>query len=445
MIYEIKSKSDFLTGASLHVMIPEDELDRKALYTIQADRPDFILPFRHRCIDGQIELVYQIGAHSRLQYLSGGRSPKEYADLWSSLLYPLRCCGDWFMQPYSFVLSAGYLYCEKNKKTISYVYIPSIKACSDYTALKEMAAEITKIITVADADLENKVLRAILKDFDPDDFLQMLKSFAASGESVVQPRPVSEQRFVPEQRVASAVFEAQAGMPVAQAKATQQARIPPSPVPDQREERACGEIVINIPGASADKAKDTLKNKENSVEKKDKDPKKQKPAGAGLFGRKKDDLQDVIPAAPPTPVQAPVIEPVRPPAPALVATVCPVDTTQSLSEVSGTSGFKLVGSVLLPPFIDVRIENGEVFTVGRYDAAVGKQQSNFEFEKKTKAVSRRHAAIERDATGYSIVDLTSSAGTFVNGQKLPPNTPCQLGNGCRVSFGNAGADYIWEG
>jgi len=308
-----------------------------------------------------------------------------------------------------------------------------------------MAAEITKIVTVADADLENKVLRAILKDFDPDDFLQMLKSFAASGESVVQPRPAPVQSPMPEQRVASAVYEARAGVPTMQAKTTEPARTPPDPVPVQREERTSGEIVINIPGTSVAKEKDVQKNKGNPVDKKEKDPKKQKTAGAGLFGRKKDDLQEVIQAVPPTLAPTPVPEPVRPPAPALVATVCPVDTTQSLSEVSGESGFKLVGSVLLPPFIDVRIENGEVFTVGRFDAAVGKQQSNFEFEKKTKAVSRRHAAIERDATGYSIVDLTSSAGTFVNGQKLPPNTPCQLGNGCRVSFGNAGADYIWEG
>jgi len=64
MIYEIESKNDFLTGASLVVRIPEKELDKKALYTIQADKPGFILPFLHRRIDGQVELEYQIGQHS---------------------------------------------------------------------------------------------------------------------------------------------------------------------------------------------------------------------------------------------------------------------------------------------------------------------------------------------------------------------------------------------
>jgi len=59
-------------------------------------------------------------------------------------------------------------------------------------------------------------------------------------------------------------------------------------------------------------------------------------------------------------------------------------------------------------------------------------------------VSRRHAALERNADIYSIIDLSSSAGTYINGHKLPPNTPFELVNGYRVSFGNCGADYVWE-
>ena len=120
------------------------------------------------------------------------------------------------------------------------------------------------------------------------------------------------------------------------------------------------------------------------------------------------------------------------------------DDTQNFADVAAGTRLRHIGSVLLPPFIDVTIQKGEVFTVGRFDAAIGRQQSSFEFDKKTKAVSRRHAAIERGAESYSIIDLSSSGGTFVNGQRLPPNTPCELGQGCRVSFGNAGADYVWE-
>ena len=91
------------------------------------------------------------------------------------------------------------------------------------------------------------------------------------------------------------------------------------------------------------------------------------------------------------------------------------------------------------------IEPGQNFTIGRFDVTVGHRQSDFEFDKRTKAVSRHHAAIERDISGrYSVVDLASSAGTFVNGERLSPNVPRILERGVRVSFGTGGADYIWE-
>ena len=65
MIYEIASKAD-LSSVTLLVRFPEEDLDEKALYTIQADAPPFLIPFRHRIIDGQVECAYQLGDYSKL-------------------------------------------------------------------------------------------------------------------------------------------------------------------------------------------------------------------------------------------------------------------------------------------------------------------------------------------------------------------------------------------
>ena len=460
MIYEIQSKSDFLTGAALVVKIPEDKLDKKALYTIQADEPEFILPFRHRNIDGQTELVYQIGAYCKLQYLAGGRSPKEYAQLWSSVLRPLLDCGDWFMKPYSFVLNAEYIYCDKNKKTVRYVYIPSVCECSDYDALKEMAADVTKLISVADTDLENKVLRAIMKDFDPNGFLQMLKSY------IEMSAPVSASCYVTGKTASQTEYGFQITQPANTNQAEQPAQnrdrdqpreggqsgsrdiavqIPTGEPEPQERFYAPGDIVINFPadGAAARKSALSRKKSEDNGEKKEREITKPKIIGR-LFSRKKEARQETI--ADNTAVLPNINEPAAvQPQPVFAPAAEHNDDTQSFAYTTAGTRLRLVGSVLLPPFIDVRISRGEVFTVGRFDAAVGRQQSSFEFDKKTKAVSRRHAAIERSVDSYSIIDLSSSAGTFINGQKLPPNTPYELGHGCRVSFGNAGADYVWEG
>ena len=120
------------------------------------------------------------------------------------------------------------------------------------------------------------------------------------------------------------------------------------------------------------------------------------------------------------------------------------DITQlEIKELHGAK-LRYVGNGEHPRVISVCIEEGGVFTIGRYDVATGAVQSSFEFDKKTKAVSRRHVAIERGADGYGIVDLASSAGTFINGQKIPPNTPVKLEKGARVAFGSSGADYVWD-
>ena len=78
-MYEIESRSD-LTGAMLVVRFPEGEIDKKALYTVQADWPEFLIPFRFRCVDGEAECSYQLGGYSKLLYRCGRKTPKECVD-----------------------------------------------------------------------------------------------------------------------------------------------------------------------------------------------------------------------------------------------------------------------------------------------------------------------------------------------------------------------------
>lgn len=104
----------------------------------------------------------------------------------------------------------------------------------------------------------------------------------------------------------------------------------------------------------------------------------------------------------------------------------------------------LVGDKNLPDKIQIIIDVGQSFTIGRFDVSVGYKQSNFEFDKRTVAVSRHHAVITRTLSGYLIKDLGSKAGTYVNGLKIPANVDVKLENNSNVSFGNAGANYLWN-
>jgi hypothetical protein len=101
------------------------------------------------------------------------------------------------------------------------------------------------------------------------------------------------------------------------------------------------------------------------------------------------------------------------------------------------------GDAALPAVIHLP-QSGK-FSIGRFDISVGAKQSDFEFSKETKNISRKHAVIECSENGYKVVDLGSQAGTWVNGQRIPAQTPEPLTPGGSVSFGNGGARYIFEG
>ena len=567
-MYEIQSKSDFQTGAALVVKVLEDELDQKALYTILADKPDFILPFHHRAVDGQIEFTYQIGNRSKLTYLSGERSPREYSDLWQSILQPIMDCGDWFMAPYSLLFRPDHLYYDKADRTISYIYIPSVRPCSDYNALKRMVMEVAKLNHVTDINLENKVIWAI-QDFNPNEFLKIVKPAGtreAQGRASGNQADFMRQSAQPVQQFAQmnadqmqennqyaqqpGQYEYQFAQSVQQSAPSvqymQHVQQPGQPVqyaakqkkghkPDMSGMPAgangrYGDIAINLPAdGKAQKVKKTGGGLFGLSKQKTEKP-KQKPKGnGGIFGKKKKPQQEIMQGAAAMPrretsapvqpgfpgnaqqanmqpasyvqaqqtnmqpasyvqaqqanmqpasyVQAPQanmqpasyvqaqqasMQPAsyvqtpqanRPPEPQFQAPSqanIPHRTEDDVTVLDVTyenngPRFRYAGNGEHPRVIMVDIAaDGGVFTIGRFDASVGSRQSNFEFDKKVKAISRRHAAVERKAEVYCIVDLSSSAGTFVNGRRLPPNTSIVLKNGCRVSFGNAGAEYIWE-
>ena len=89
------------------------------------------------------------------------------------------------MNPCSFLLNTEHLYYDKNKKAVRYVYVPSAYGCSGYDAFYEMAVEISKMITVSDAVLENKVLRAIIKGFNPIEFLHIIKDHVKGTDDLL--------------------------------------------------------------------------------------------------------------------------------------------------------------------------------------------------------------------------------------------------------------------
>jgi len=446
MDYKIEDRNDFASGAYLATTISQNNVDKNALYTITADLPKFMLPLTYTNIDGEVEIVYEVGNLIKLSYFKGELSKEEYLGLWTSLLEPLLECGDWFLNSSSFVLSMDYLYYDKKEKTAVYVYLPTIKAAVSKNTWGEMAKSLSKIITVSDKELENRVLRYILDSSTPREFLEMLSDYAHQSTHSITGLQAQSQTQYQEQTQ----FQAQHQTSMqSQTQAPTQTR---AFALSQESPHASSHISMQNPAQqlfaeNTDFLQAPSKLPEEPDAKKQK-PKQKKFRMFGTKSKKKNRSKD-------SPVQAgqyddelrqgydvPITAENITPQPQSQITI--IDITESIPLMLQKTRFKCVGKSELPQLIDVEIGEGDIFSIGRYDAALGKSQSTFEFDKKTKAVSRRHAVVERDNEGYKLIDLCSRAGTFIDGQKLPPNTPYQLAIGTRVSFGNFGADYVWD-
>ncbi len=89
---------------------------------------------------------------------------------------------------------------------------------------------------------------------------------------------------------------------------------------------------------------------------------------------------------------------------------------------------------LLHP-IEIRLEN--IFIIGRLvDPKQEKVVDLTRYNAFILGVSRRHLMVRRTGDGYEVMDLDSTNGTWVNGQRLEPQLPFAVISGQQIRLGN---------
>lgn len=116
----------------------------------------------------------------------------------------------------------------------------------------------------------------------------------------------------------------------------------------------------------------------------------------------------------------------------------------------GTASFEQHASVLLhvrdaSEPISLRPTENQL-TIGRADntSPIGPDLDLTPFGAMDKGVSRLHAAIIRNEDTLTLVDLNSSNGTYLNGQRLMPDTPRVLRDGDEIRFGRLVAHLYFQ-
>jgi pSer/pThr/pTyr-binding forkhead associated (FHA) protein len=87
--------------------------------------------------------------------------------------------------------------------------------------------------------------------------------------------------------------------------------------------------------------------------------------------------------------------------------------------------------------VRLEVESADSITVGRRDPVTGIQPSVDLTElDQERSVSRRHAKLERRAGRlYLVEDLGTTNGTFLNGERIAPGKPLEVGSGDLLRFG----------
>jgi pSer/pThr/pTyr-binding forkhead associated (FHA) protein len=94
----------------------------------------------------------------------------------------------------------------------------------------------------------------------------------------------------------------------------------------------------------------------------------------------------------------------------------------------------------LGSIMELRAEQGErvgqTYRPDRPVVTVGRAQDS-DLQLQEQGISRRHARLQSGAQGWTITDLGSTNGTFVNGRRLPPQERYILRTGDRITIGSS--------
>jgi hypothetical protein len=113
------------------------------------------------------------------------------------------------------------------------------------------------------------------------------------------------------------------------------------------------------------------------------------------------------------------------------------DVPHTVAAPGALAGIPGISMVVINSGRRISLEAGEELLVGRKDNQRGIYPDvDLGLDGGYDAgVSRRHAIITPGASGYVLEDLASANGTFVNGRRLPPQTPTPIAHGDELKFG----------
>lgn len=447
----------------------EEKVDEIVLRVIRQDCPDFLLPISIMEVDDEKEIRYELFEGTRLSfdYDSAKKNmrmrKKDFILLLKNMLLPFKTCGDWFLDYHNILLDPAYILIGRKGYSVKYLYLPIRGYVNTETEVVAFFDRLIKQMEVEDdAHYPLELLRVLSGDnANPMTLLEyILKEDVGTNEGESGGKAVyraelpqaaesarraenfrervggsqaEEKRERAVEKKADTRFEGAGARPGAAGGAVgagpgavgRESARPGVTVKEFGKQDIQGQLQAKLFGddeedsrqekqSKSDKGKTNKGKKENSA--------KEKSGLFGFLGKNKDTKAEVPVKNQDRPVEQARIE--RTPEPWQYAEG--EDETEvggAEIDISGILRLELIESKgkgdSCPRMVELDLREGAI-TVGRLDAN-GQAHSDYSFDSTVIFISKRQFRVEWIDGQYTIIDLGSRNGTFVNGQVLAPN------------------------
>lgn len=414
---ELESISEATGNYLIYNAVSEHNFDRIAVKMLASDLPAFLAPVKIMNKFDNCVVKYDTGSYKSVSSIKMRMSKKECCTLIYNLLYPVMTCSEWLLDYHKLCFSKDYILCDANTFDVRYIYILEKSfSVSDESIVDTMRSIFRNTDIIDDKDFRIDLLQALLDDdCSVNGLFEMVSDIRKNMNGTV---PVTVKAAVSEERKPNAepaapVREKSAANDVkkSQPAAPTFGSSDPSPVFDEEMENLFSSHKKAAASAKASKAKQKQKSD----------------IFGGLFSKGKPAKKTA---------DAPVPESADDHT--VIIGMDSEDETQIFAAFLQLESSEISDC---PKILSLDIRDGDSVTIGRKSSSSSTANADIEFPADCIKISRRHCRIMLENGIYSICDLNSGNGTYIDGQKAEAGIWKELKNGSRIMFGNNVAVY----
>ncbi len=390
----------------------ESDFDRIAVKMLASDLPSFLAPVKIMNMYDECIVKYETGRYKNIASLKMRMSKNECCTLIYNLIYPMIVCGEWFLDYHKFFLQKDYILCDSETFDIRYIYMLDKNFYNSDVDIMNVFRDIFKNTDIIDdKDFKINLLQILLGDgFSINSLYEMIIDIRKSRKE--PPKNITAPSANPNRVNNGSKF-----------------------LKDENKnvllEKHILKKTVESPDISFDDESDDIVGLFTPKE-------KNKPKTnifSGLFGKNKASGKTVS-----------VSETAKNEENDYTVITGVNDETDYDKTCILRAFLNLESSEIgnCPASIPIMIENDESVTIGRKSSNPGIVNADIEFPSDCTKISRKHCRVRFENGVYSICDLNSGNGTFVDGQKVENGIWMDLHNGSTLVFGDKAAVYSFK-